>query len=378
MTAVPGLMDAAALASAAATMPAGRFVASVGGKAAGLAELAARGLPVPATWVVPAGCPASALGELIAGVPDSVRHWAVRSSATVEDGSAHSFAGLFRTELNVPRADLIAATERVRASAGSPRVAAYCAAAGIAPGGIEVAVVLQPYCRPAAAGVWVGRSLHSGRLEWVPGDGDALVSGKVRPSAEEWGNAGPAREDAGRPPLRGSGGDVGRCCQAAQRALGQPADLEFLLADRDLTLLWTQYRPVTATPPRETPGRPSPSRSLIRGVPGSPGKARGRAIALDRSDDQAWRPGSVLVTRHTAPEWVPLMAQARALVTAEGGSLCHAAIIARELRLPCVTGVGAAALASIVTGTQVLVDGDAGAVTVLSQPPDGGTQSRHG
>ncbi|MEY2664432.1 MAG: hypothetical protein RIT04_240, partial [Candidatus Parcubacteria bacterium] len=60
--------------------------------------------------------------------------------------------------------------------------------------------------------------------------------------------------------------------------------------------------------------------------------------------------GSVLVTSMTRPEFVPLMKKAIAIVTDEGGITCHAAIVSRELKKPCIIGTKVA--------TQVLKDGD--------------------
>ncbi len=51
-----------------------------------------------------------------------------------------------------------------------------------------------------------------------------------------------------------------------------------------------------------------------------------------------FKPGSVLVTKMTDPDWEPVMKQAAAIVTDEGGRTCHAAIVSRELGIPCVVG----------------------------------------
>ena len=50
--------------------------------------------------------------------------------------------------------------------------------------------------------------------------------------------------------------------------------------------------------------------------------------------------GEVLVAHMTAPDWVPLMRRAGAIVTDSGGMTCHAAIVSRELGIPCVVGTG--------------------------------------
>ena len=61
------------------------------------------------------------------------------------------------------------------------------------------------------------------------------------------------------------------------------------------------------------------------------------------------RPGDVLVTDMTDPNWEPVMKRAAAIVTNRGGRTCHAAIIARELGIPAVVGCGNA--------TDTLADG---------------------
>lgn len=86
-----------------------------------------------------------------------------------------------------------------------------------------------------------------------------------------------------------------------------------------------------------------------------------------RVDDPRWGPEAVLPADETDPDWVPLMAEAVALVTAKGRMLCHAAIVARELGIPCVTGVGVTALRRLTSGGLLAVDGTAGTVSVLNQ-----------
>lgn len=304
----------------------------VGGKARGLAVLRRHGFRVPATWVVPAG-PAAA-GPDLSGLAGPGL-WAVRSSASVEDDPVHSFAGLFRTELGVGFGGLPAAIARVARSGAGARVRAYQARAGLAVRDVEVAVVLQRYEPPRESGVWIGRGLEAGRLEWASG------------AAEEW--------------TAGSGaGPVGRACLGVQRALGAAADLEFAVLASGL--VWVQYRPVTRPVPEPAAGGDGP----LTGVPAAPGVAEGTVVCASDPGDPAWRPGSVLVIAGTGPEWVPLMAEAAAVVTTAGGSLCHAAIVARELGVPCVTGVGDA-LVRLRTGMRAEVDGARGAVSVTGR-----------
>ncbi|MFE7031491.1 PEP-utilizing enzyme [Streptomyces sp. NPDC057621] len=345
----------------------------LGGKAVGLAALLRAGAAIPDTWVVPVGAePTSeALTRLVAVAP----RWAVRSSATVEDGTGLSYAGLFRSELDVPAEKVADAIAAVRASAHSGRVAAYRERTIAGPLDVEMAVLLQPFRPPVRSGLWLGRGPGRGRLEWTEGSGETLVSGAVTPAWEEWtpeGRTAGSERDA----WECGGQPVGAACAMVQEALGVPADLEF--AQLEETLVWLQFRPMTAAlgeAPGERAAQPGDRRTdqpadergqrLVRGIAASGGLATARGLRLRDVDDPRWEPGAVLLTEHTDPDWVPLMAEAAALVTAEGGMLCHAAIVARELGVPCVTGVGAAALARLGSGRPLAVDGSAGTVAVL-------------
>ncbi|GAC1533578.1 MAG: hypothetical protein NVS2B7_00890 [Herpetosiphon sp.] len=116
-------------------------------------------------------------------------------------------------------------------------------------------------------------------------------------------------------------------------------------------------------------GEPPPmatATDIVRGSAGAPGIARGRARVI-RSLDEATRveKGDVLVIESSAPLWTPLFALAAAVVTDAGGSLSHAAVIAREYSIPAVVGTGIAT-STISDGQLLAVDGDAGVVRILS------------
>ena len=88
----------------------------------------------------------------------------------------------------------------------------------------------------------------------------------------------------------------------------------------------------------------------IKGIPASQGKVQGRVkIILSPKDFSKFEAGDILVTRSTNPEWTPLLAVAKAVVTDTGGALCHAAIVSREYGVPAVVGTQNA--------TEVLKDG---------------------
>lgn len=90
---------------------------------------------------------------------------------------------------------------------------------------------------------------------------------------------------------------------------------------------------------------------VLRGTCAAPGIVRGTARIIENpADFRKMRRGNVLVASMTTPEFVPIMNKASAFVTDEGGLTCHAAIIAREMKKPCVIGTRIA--------TKILKDGD--------------------
>ena len=61
-------------------------------------------------------------------------------------------------------------------------------------------------------------------------------------------------------------------------------------------------------------------------------------LVAELADATSLQDGEILVTHMTAPDWVPLMRRAAGIVTDSGGMTCHAAIVSRELGIPCVVG----------------------------------------
>lgn len=90
---------------------------------------------------------------------------------------------------------------------------------------------------------------------------------------------------------------------------------------------------------------------VIKGQIGAKGLARGKVkIIKDAQFAKGFSVGDILVTGMTRPEFVPLMKKAAAIITDEGGITCHAAIVSREMKKPCIIGTKIA--------TKVLYDGD--------------------
>lgn len=76
---------------------------------------------------------------------------------------------------------------------------------------------------------------------------------------------------------------------------------------------------------------------ILKGIPASPGIANGRVrIILDPKECRKMKKGEILVTEMTNPLFMPAIKKAKAIVTDIGGLLCHAAITAREMKIPCI------------------------------------------
>jgi phosphoenolpyruvate synthase/pyruvate phosphate dikinase len=103
-------------------------------------------------------------------------------------------------------------------------------------------------------------------------------------------------------------------------------------------------------------------RLLARGLGASPGRVSGKAVVLRRRvDDRRLPDDCIVVAPMTRPELVAGSDKIRGIVTDRGGSLCHAAVVARERGIPCVVGTGGATRA-VRDRMLVIVDGTTGQV----------------
>ena len=113
------------------------------------------------------------------------------------------------------------------------------------------------------------------------------------------------------------------------------------------------------------PGSGRVEGDVLHGTAASPGRAAGVARVVRGPEDFGrLRGGDVLVCTTTTPAWTPLFASVAGLVTDTGGILSHAAVVAREYRLPAVVGADVATT-TIPDGARVEIDGDAGVVRIL-------------
>ena len=105
----------------------------------------------------------------------------------------------------------------------------------------------------------------------------------------------------------------------------------------------------------------------IMGAIAYSGKIKGRVRILKTSSNvKDFKNGDILVTGMTTPDFVPLMKKASAIVTDEGGITCHAAIVSRELKIPCIIGTKNATQV-LKDGMKVEVDANKGIVKILKK-----------
>jgi pyruvate,water dikinase len=320
---------------------------------------------------------------------------AVRSSGTGEDAADTSFAGMNATFTNVAGDDdLVARVTDCWASMYGARVISYRASRSVEDEP-ALGVVVQEMIPSERAGVMFTADPSTGDashivVEAAFGQGEVVVSGQVEPDTYVLSKVGPTllhvrigtqsfeivrgpdghdqqidfAPDQGSRRVLADDEVVGlaRLGLAAEEHYGAPQDTEWAMADGKTYLV--QSRPITTLAPSVDPGTvdQSEGRVLVQGLAASSGRAVGSVRVLE-SVDQGGQllAGEILVARMTSPDWVPTMRRAGALVTDGGGMTCHAAIVSRELGVPCVVGARNATTV-LRDGEVVTVDGAHGIV----------------
>ncbi len=346
-------------------------------------------------WILEAPLPvafekdiAAAYAKLTAGQTGDPS-FAVRSSATAEDLPDASFAGQQETFLNIQGIDnVLLAIRHVFASLYNDRAISYRVHKGFAHANVALSAGVQRMVRSdkGAAGVLFTLDTESGfdKVVFITsayGLGETVVQGQVNP--DEFYVYKPALQ-AGRPAIlrrnlgskalrmvftdsRSAGRSVqtlevpvaerlqfsitdveveelARYAVIIENHYGRPMDVEWGRDGIDGKLYVLQARPETVKAREETQER---FRLKKRGDVLAEGRAIGNRIGTgtvrlvkDASEMNKVKPGDVLVTDMTDPDWEPVMKKASAIVTNRGGRTCHAAIIARELGIPAVVGCG--------------------------------------
>lgn len=218
-----------------------------GGKGAALARLGEAGFEVPAWFAVPpeATWNDSDLTEALAGLGDGL--FAVRSSATMEDGAGHSFAGQFETFLEVPASEVGQRIHAVRDSAQREAVLTYCRERGL-PLPEPPTVLVQRMILPRCAGVAFSADPVSGHrsvavVSAVEGTGEKLVSGEV--DGEDWRiGTGPLHQQQGKLLNESEARRIAALARRCEKHFGRPQDIEWAI-DREGKLWLLQSRPIT-------------------------------------------------------------------------------------------------------------------------------------
>jgi pyruvate, water dikinase len=339
---------------------------------------------------------------------------AVRSSATAEDLPTASFAGQQETFLNVRGVQsLLDACRRCFASLFTDRSVHYRVDQGFDQFTVALSIGVMKMVRSdlASSGVMFSLDTESGFRDVVfvtgsYGLGENVVQGAVDP--DEFYVHKPTYLSGHRAVLRRTLGDkavkmvlaeggTGRTTRniptpkadrrrfcltdeevlalaghaiTIERHYGRPMDVEWAKDGVDGELYLVQARPETVASQR---GQATIETYRLRGLGEllASGRAVGEAIASgvahvipNVAELGRFRAGEVLVADTTTPDWEPVMKTASAIVTNRGGRTCHAAIVARELGVPAVVGVGDATRAAP-TGTAVTVscaEGEVGRV----------------
>jgi pyruvate,water dikinase len=322
---------------------------------------------------------------------------AVRSSATAEDLPEASFAGQQRTYLNIQgENEVVAAIQGCWGSLFEPRAIFYRHQQGFDHFKVGIAVPVQKMVQSESSGVmFTVEPLSNDRtkilIEAVFGLGEAIVSGEVTPdqyllskeefdildkkiSKQEWQlvkNSEVSLDELETnikipvPPSKQSAQKLTNRDIVALAKLGKtiedlyraPQDIEWAKQGTELLIL--QTRPVTTLKVKEK-AKALPkieTEPILTGIAASPGIASGMVkIVPEASQIDKVKNGDILVAEMTTPDFVPAMKRAVAIVTDRGGRTAHAAIVSRELGIPCVVGTEIAT--KILNGEQqITVDG---------------------
>lgn len=326
---------------------------------------------------------------------------AVRSSATAEDLPDASFAGQQDTFLNVRGAgEVIDRIKECYASMFTDRAVYYRTKKGFDHMSVALSAAVQMMVFSKAAGVMFTVDVATGRdteilIEGAWGLGEYVVQGTVTPDSFLVGKKDLAvvrkavqnktvmlvrKPDGGceerpvpaemvkRPVLTDAQiQELAGYARQIEQHYGSYMDIEWAVDERNNKLFILQARPETVWSRRNKQVQPAADQAvaaerkiLAKGLPASPGRVAGRAhVILDPEHIDTFQEGEILITEMTAPDWVPAMKKAQAIVTDSGGMTCHASIVSRELGIPCIVGTksaGEKATAVIKDGQEITVD----------------------
>ena len=320
---------------------------------------------------------------------------AVRSSATAEDLLEASFAGQQATFLNViGNKALIEAVKNCWASLFTSRAIYYRENNNFDHMKVYISVVIHKMVNGDVSGVMFTANPSTNNeneimIEGSYGVGETIVSGQVNPDnfildkeslavkerkikhKELMINYDENLNKNVRRKVPENMADVSCLTNEDVRSLaqygkkieehyGKPMDIEWGIERNKLYIL--QARPITTLKKRSESHEKIKGEAVLEGLNASPGVGSGKVkIVRDASELNKVESGDILVTKMTDPDFVVAMKKAVGIVTDEGGSTSHAAIVSRELGIPAVVGTERATLI-LKDGDEVTVDGSNGKV----------------
>lgn len=325
---------------------------------------------------------------------------AVRSSATAEDLPQASFAGQQETYLNVRGdASLLVHIRKAWASLFEPRAIYYRVQQKFDHFKVALAVPVQKMVQSDVSGIMftinpVTNDKTKIIVEAIWGLGEKIVQGAITPdhyevdkSSLELVEARTIHQDIEM--VRSGEGNIDRKVPVSRQdkrkltdkqaievaRLGKklqqhyffPQDSEWAMENGKIYIV--QTRPITtiqATTDKSAAvkkaDRKITGKLILEGEPASPGVATGIVNILKSAKEIGKiKRGDILVTDMTTPDFVPAMKKAVAIVTNKGGQTSHAAIVSRELGVPCVVGTKFATT-KLKQGQVITIDGEAGKV----------------
>lgn len=330
---------------------------------------------------------------------------AVRSSATAEDLPDASFAGQQATFLNIEgKKQLIKAIRECWASLFGARAIYYRTVNKFDHMKVGIAVPVQKMVQSEVSGIMftvdpVSEDTGKIVIDAGLGLGEAIVSGSVTPDhyvveKEKMTILSKEVQPQAWMFVRDSGGKnihknltedqkknpklsdeqivaLAKIGAQVEKHYGKPQDTEWAFENGSFFMV--QARPVTTLGEKKANETTSVSTTesttdlskaevLLSGAAASVGLRGGPVKIIHKpSEIDKVLQGDVLVTEMTSPDYVPAMRRASAIVTDTGGRTSHAAIVSRELGIPCVVGTGTAT-STLKTGQVVTVDGQSGKI----------------
>ncbi|MFC1654023.1 phosphoenolpyruvate synthase, partial [Patescibacteria group bacterium] len=311
--------------------------------------------------------------------PSKNQEVAVRSSATAEDLPDASFAGQQATYLNISgKKDLVETVQKCWASLFTDRAVFYRTEKKFNHFKVGIAVPVQMMVQSEVSGVMftinpVNNDKSVVVVESVWGLGELIVQGAVTPDHFEidrktWKivNKQISSQEVQLTKKKGitkqipvpstkvskqkvSDSVILRVAKLGQRLQDHykfPQDIEWAYEKGKVYIV--QTRPITTMDAVESIGESAsidgtPPKPLVSGAAASPGIISGKVKVLkSHKENERVKQGDILVTSMTTPDFVPAMKRAAAIVTDEGGQTSHAAIVSRELGVPCIVGTGQA------------------------------------